>query len=73
MGFSWELISGRSAISNETILIIIQSRRLRTTKTSRTTKRLLLKGGADIHNQDPREGWEESWEIWGEYESVGKR
>jgi hypothetical protein len=67
-----ELISGRITISNETFLIIIEPKLLRTIKTSRTTKRLLPEGGADIYNQDPREGWEEGWEIWRKYESVGE-
>jgi hypothetical protein len=67
-----KLIPGRVTISNETILIIIQPRPLRTTETSCTTKRLLPKRGADIYNQDPREGREESWQVWGKHEFAGQ-
>jgi hypothetical protein len=71
-GHDRKLMIGRATISNETFLIIIQPKLLRTIKTSGTTKRLLPEGGADIHHQDPREGWEESWKDWGEYEFVGE-
>jgi hypothetical protein len=69
-GHDRKLMIGRATISNKTFLIIIEPKLLRTIKTSRTTKRLLPERGADIHHQDPREGWEESWKVWGEYEFV---
>jgi hypothetical protein len=72
MLLDWRLILGRATISNETFLIIIQPKLLRTPKTSRTTKRLLPEGRADIHNQDPREGWEENRKVGWKYESVGE-
>jgi hypothetical protein len=71
-GHDRKLMIGRATISNETFLVFIQPELLRTIETSRTTKRLLLEGRTDIHNQNPREGREESWKVWGKHESVGE-